>query len=36
MTNILSGVFLCILVALWIALLRYNNYLHEEDDNYGN
>lgn len=32
MTNILSGVALCILMTMWVALLRYNAYLHEEDD----
>lgn len=32
MTNILSGVALAILVTMWITLLRYNAYLHEEDN----
>ena len=32
MTDILSGIALAILVIAWIVLLRYNAWLHEEDD----
>lgn len=32
MVDILSTIFLVLLVTLWILLLRYNTYLHKEDD----
>lgn len=32
MIDILSGLALATLIGLWIALLRYYAYLHEEDD----